>query len=75
MRVHLILIVCLIVVMGVAQTQDSKVMPSVTTVPIEEGAITLLHLAPGYDFGETARGDQLCGHWQSRELQGGALGC
>lgn len=48
MRVHLILIVCLIAGMGLAQTQDSKVMPSVTTVSIEEGAVTLLHLAPGY---------------------------
>lgn len=48
MRVHSILIVCLIAGIGVAQTQDSKVVPSVTTVPIEEGAVTLLHLGPGY---------------------------
>ncbi|MGZ4857970.1 MAG: hypothetical protein ACXV8M_00295 [Candidatus Angelobacter sp.] len=44
----MILIVCLMAGIGVAQTQDSKVMPSVTTVPIEEGAVTLLHLGPGY---------------------------
>jgi type IV secretory pathway VirB9-like protein len=48
MRVHLILIACLTVSIGAAQTQDSKVAPSVTTLPIEEGAVTLLHLGPGY---------------------------
>jgi hypothetical protein len=48
MRVHSILIACLMAGIGVAQTQDSKIMPSVTTVPIEEGAVTLLHLGPGY---------------------------
>lgn len=48
MRVHLILIACLTVSIGAAQTQDSKVTPSVTTLPIEEGAVTLLHLGPGY---------------------------
>jgi hypothetical protein len=48
MRVHLILIVCLIAGIGVAQTQNGKVMPSVTTVSIEEGVVTLLHLGLGY---------------------------
>jgi len=48
MRVHLILIVCLMAGVDTAQTQDSKVIPSVTTVPIDEGAVTLLHLGPGY---------------------------
>jgi hypothetical protein len=48
MKVHLILIIYLMAGIGIAQTQDRKVIPSVTTVPIEEGAVTLLHLGPGY---------------------------
>jgi hypothetical protein len=48
MRVHLILIFYVMAGLGSAQTQDSTVIPSVTTVPIEEGAVTLLHLGPGY---------------------------
>ncbi|MBZ5494697.1 MAG: hypothetical protein LAO76_27560 [Acidobacteriia bacterium] len=48
MRVHLILIVCVIAGIGAAQTQESKVIPGVTTVPIEEGAVRLLYLAHGY---------------------------
>jgi hypothetical protein len=48
MRVHLILIFYVMAGLGAAQTQDSTVIPSVTTVPIEEGAVTLLHLGPGY---------------------------
>jgi hypothetical protein len=40
--------VYLIAALGVAQTQDGSVVPRVTTAPIEEGAVTLLHLAPGY---------------------------
>jgi hypothetical protein len=46
MRVHLILIIYLLV--GIAQAQESKVIPSVTTLEIEEGAVTPLHLSPGY---------------------------
>jgi hypothetical protein len=48
MRVHLILIFYVMAGLGAAQTQDSTVIPSVTTVPIEEGTVTLLHLGPGY---------------------------
>lgn len=46
MRVHLILITYLL--MGIAQAQESKVIPSVTTLEIEEGTVTPLHLSPGY---------------------------
>jgi hypothetical protein len=46
MRVHLILIIYLLV--GIAQAQESKVIPSVTTLEIEEGTVTPLHLSPGY---------------------------
>jgi hypothetical protein len=48
MRVHPILIIYLITALGVAQTPESNVIARVTTVSIEEGAVTLLHLAPGY---------------------------
>src|SRR6476469_10669101 len=46
MRVHLILIICLLV--GIAQAQESQVIPNVTTLEIEEGTVTPLHLSPGY---------------------------
>jgi Protein of unknown function (DUF2381) len=46
MRVHLILIICLL--MSIAHSQESKVIPSVTTLEIEEGTVTPLHLSPGY---------------------------
>lgn len=48
MRVHLFVMVYLAAGLGVAQTQNGAVVPRVTTVSIEEGAVTLLHLAPGY---------------------------
>jgi hypothetical protein len=48
MKVHLLIMVYLVAALGVAQTQDGAVIPRVTTVPFEEGAVTLLHLAPGY---------------------------
>jgi hypothetical protein len=48
MRVHLILFVYLMAGIGMAQIQDGRVIPSVTTVTIEEGGVTLLHLGPGY---------------------------
>jgi hypothetical protein len=48
MKVHLLLIVYLMAALGVAQTQEGAVIARVTTVSIEEGAVTLLHLAPGY---------------------------
>lgn len=46
MRVHLILIIYLL--MSIAQAQESKVIPSVTTLEIEEGTVTPVHLSPGY---------------------------
>jgi hypothetical protein len=48
MRLHLILTACLIASIGTALAQESKVVPNVTTVSVEESAVTLLHLAPGY---------------------------
>jgi hypothetical protein len=48
MKVHLLVMVYLLAAPGFAQTQDSGVIPRVTTVSIEEGAVTLLRLAPGY---------------------------
>jgi hypothetical protein len=44
MKVHLILIIYLL--MSISQGQ--KVIPSVTTLEIEEGTVTPLHLSPGY---------------------------
>lgn len=46
MRVHLVVIIYLL--LGIAQAQESKVIPSVTTLEIEEGTVTPLHLSPGY---------------------------
>lgn len=46
MRVHLVLIIYLLV--SIAQAQENKVIPNVTTLEIEEGTVTPLHLSPGY---------------------------
>lgn len=48
MRVHLIFIVYLTVGIAAAQTQEGQVMPSITTARVEDGSVTMLHLAPGY---------------------------
>jgi hypothetical protein len=48
MRVHLIWMVSLMAGIGTAQIENGKVTPTVTTLPIEDGAVTLLHLGPGY---------------------------
>jgi hypothetical protein len=48
MRVQLIFIVYLMVEMGVAQTPQSQIVPSVTMERIEGSSVTVLHLAPGY---------------------------
>jgi hypothetical protein len=48
MRVRLIFIVCLMVGIGMAQSENVKVTPIVTTVPIEDGAVTVLHLGLGF---------------------------
>jgi hypothetical protein len=48
MKAHLFLIVCLAPGIGMAQSQEGQIIPSVTTARVEEGAVTVLHLAPGY---------------------------
>jgi hypothetical protein len=48
MRVHLICIVYLMISNGVAQTHNGKVVPKITTLPIEDGEVTVLRLSPGY---------------------------
>jgi hypothetical protein len=48
MRVHLFLIVYLMTGIAVAQSQEGQIMPSVTTARVEDGSVTVLHLAPGY---------------------------
>ena len=48
MKLHLLIMVYLVAALGVAQTHDGAVIPKTTTVSIEEGLVTLLHLAPGY---------------------------
>ena len=48
MRMHLFLMLHLMVGCVVAQTESSTVVPKITTVPIEEGAVTVLHLGIGY---------------------------
>ena len=48
MKVRLLMMVYLVAALGVAQTPDGGIIPRVTTASIEEGVVTLLHLAPGY---------------------------
>ena len=48
MRAHLISIVFLIAGIALAQSDDGKVIPRVITMPVEDSAVTLLHLGPGY---------------------------
>src|SRR5262245_22581331 len=48
MRVHLLFIICLTAGIGMAQSQEGQIIPSVTTARAEDGAVTVLHLAPGY---------------------------
>jgi hypothetical protein len=48
MRVQLIFIVYLMASVGVAQTQEGQIIPTVTAARIEDGSVTVLHLAPGY---------------------------
>ena len=48
MRVHLIVIVYLTAGIVVAQTPTGRIVPAVTTARVEEGSVTVLHLAPGY---------------------------
>lgn len=48
MRVHLVFAVYFLVSYGMAQTEEGKVISQVTSMPIEEGSVTVLHLSPGY---------------------------
>jgi hypothetical protein len=48
MRVHLIFFIYLITGVAGAQAQEGQIMPSITTARVEDGAVTVLHLAPGY---------------------------
>jgi hypothetical protein len=48
MRVQLIFFIYLLTTIAVAQTEEAKVIPKITSLPIEEGEVTLLHLGPGY---------------------------
>jgi hypothetical protein len=48
MKGHLIFVVYLMVSLGTAQTEEGKVTPKITTLFIEEGTTTVLHLGPGY---------------------------
>jgi hypothetical protein len=48
MKMRLFLILHLMVGCVRAQTQSSTVVPKITTVSIEEGAVTVLHLGVGY---------------------------
>lgn len=48
MRMHLCFVVLLAVSCGMAQTENGKVVPRITRLPIEEGAVTVLHVGAGY---------------------------
>lgn len=48
MRMRLFLILHLMVGSVLAQTESSTVLPRITTVSIEQGAVTVLHLGIGY---------------------------
>ena len=48
MRVHLVFFIYLVATVGTAQTDNGRVIPKITSLPIEEGEVTLIHLGPGY---------------------------
>jgi hypothetical protein len=48
MRVHFIFVIYLTTGIGMAQTQEGQIIPTVTSARVEEGTVTVLHLAPGY---------------------------
>ena len=49
MRAQLFFAICLLFNVGnIASGQDARVVPSVTSISIAGGSVTLLHLAPGY---------------------------
>lgn len=48
MKLFLILMTGCLTSTGIAQTQLGRIKPSVSTVLLEEGAVNVLHLSPGY---------------------------
>jgi hypothetical protein len=48
MRMQLVFAICITASIGIGYSQDARVVPSVTSVSIADGTVTLLHLAPGY---------------------------
>lgn len=48
MRVHLVFVVYFLVSYGMAQTEEGKVISKVTSISIEDGSVTVLHLSPGF---------------------------
>jgi hypothetical protein len=48
MRVHLICIIYLLTTIASGQTEDTKVVAKITSLPVEDGQVTVLHLGPGY---------------------------
>src|SRR5215471_2543151 len=48
MKVHLIFVIYLMVGLSTAQTEEGNVTPKVTTLQVEDGTITVLHLEPGF---------------------------
>lgn len=47
MRMQLILSLCLMTAIGMTQTEPG-VVPRIMKAPVEDGTVTMLHLAPGY---------------------------
>ena len=48
MRVHLIFFIYFVTTIAVAQTEEAKVIPKITSLPVQDGEVTLIHLSPGY---------------------------
>lgn len=48
MRVHLVFFIYLLTTIAVAQTEEAKVIPKIASLPVQEGEVTMVHLAPGY---------------------------
>ena len=48
MRVHFMFVVYLMAGLAASQAQEGQVIPSVTAARVEDGSVTVLHLAPGY---------------------------
>jgi hypothetical protein len=48
MKMHFVFIIYLTVGVMRSQAQDGQIIPSVATARVEDGSVTVLHLAPGY---------------------------